>query len=71
MLHICHELTFVLVIAKHMRWGRQEDAHEFLRYVIDAMQKSCLAGQSNRSAFYRCVLLNAVMQTVKIIICIL
>lgn len=34
------------VIAKHMRKGRQEDAHEFLRYAIDALQKSCLAGMS-------------------------
>ncbi|EAU84350.1 Usp36 protein [Coprinopsis cinerea okayama7 len=31
-------------IAKHMRKGRQEDTHEFLRYAIDALQKSCLAG---------------------------
>jgi ubiquitin carboxyl-terminal hydrolase 36/42 len=31
-------------IAKHFRRGRQEDAHEFLRYLIEAMQKSCLAG---------------------------
>jgi ubiquitin carboxyl-terminal hydrolase 36/42 len=31
-------------IAKHMRKGRQEDSHEFLRYAIDALQKSCLAG---------------------------
>ncbi|KAL9955427.1 hypothetical protein ACROYT_G036754 [Oculina patagonica] len=30
-------------IAKHLRFGHQEDAHEFLRYVIDGMQKSCLA----------------------------
>ncbi|RKP08201.1 hypothetical protein THASP1DRAFT_6310, partial [Thamnocephalis sphaerospora] len=29
-------------IAKHMRVGRQEDAHEFLRYLVDAMQKNCL-----------------------------
>ena len=27
-----------------MRRGRQEDSHEFLRYAIDALQKSCLAG---------------------------
>ena len=27
-----------------MRRGRQEDSHEFLRYAIDAIQKSCLAG---------------------------
>ncbi|TFK20339.1 Usp36 protein [Coprinopsis marcescibilis] len=32
-------------IAKHMRKGRQEDTHEFLRYAIDALQKSCLVGQ--------------------------
>ncbi|KAL1915332.1 uncharacterized protein VTP21DRAFT_6790 [Calcarisporiella thermophila] len=29
-------------IAKHMRRGRQEDAHEFMRYVVDAIQRSCL-----------------------------
>jgi len=32
-------------IAKHMRFGRQEDAHEFTRYVIEGLQKSCLAMQ--------------------------
>ncbi|KAH7887536.1 cysteine proteinase [Phlebopus sp. FC_14] len=32
------------LIAKHMRKGRQEDSHEFLRYAIDALQKSCIAG---------------------------
>ncbi|KAM9537685.1 ubiquitin carboxyl-terminal hydrolase 36-like [Guaruba guarouba] len=31
-------------IAGHMRFGQQEDAHEFLRYAINAMQKSCLSG---------------------------
>ncbi|XP_056286682.1 ubiquitin carboxyl-terminal hydrolase 42 [Pseudoliparis swirei] len=31
-------------IAKHFRYGSQEDAHEFLRYTVDAMQKSCLPG---------------------------
>ncbi|KAF8511752.1 hypothetical protein JB92DRAFT_2724825 [Gautieria morchelliformis] len=31
-------------IAKHMHRGRQEDAHEFLRYSVDALQRSCLAG---------------------------
>ncbi|CAA7260068.1 unnamed protein product [Cyclocybe aegerita] len=36
----------LLVIAKHMRKGRQEDTHEFIRYAIDALQKSCLAGHS-------------------------
>ena len=27
-----------------MRWGRQEDAHEFLRYLMDALHKSCMSG---------------------------
>ncbi|KFO10040.1 Ubiquitin carboxyl-terminal hydrolase 36, partial [Balearica regulorum gibbericeps] len=31
-------------IAPDIRFGRQEDAHEFLRYTIDAMQKACLNG---------------------------
>ncbi|XP_007482991.2 ubiquitin carboxyl-terminal hydrolase 36 isoform X1 [Monodelphis domestica] len=31
-------------IARHFRFGNQEDAHEFLRYIIDAMQKACLNG---------------------------
>lgn len=33
-----------LEIARHFRFGSQEDAHEFLRYTIDAMQKACLSG---------------------------
>ncbi|KAG6817861.1 hypothetical protein H0H87_001693 [Tephrocybe sp. NHM501043] len=37
--------TKLQLIAKHLRKGRQEDSHEFLRYAIDALQKSCLAGQ--------------------------
>lgn len=38
--------TFVssIEIARHFRFGNQEDAHEFLRYTIDAMQKACLNG---------------------------
>ncbi|XP_036125450.1 ubiquitin carboxyl-terminal hydrolase 36 [Molossus molossus] len=31
-------------IARHFRFGNQEDAHEFLRYTIDAMQRACLSG---------------------------
>ncbi|XP_069725233.1 ubiquitin carboxyl-terminal hydrolase 17-like protein 6 [Phaenicophaeus curvirostris] len=31
-------------IAQHIRFGRQEDAHEFLRFVVDAMQRACLNG---------------------------
>ncbi|XP_062480393.1 LOW QUALITY PROTEIN: ubiquitin carboxyl-terminal hydrolase 36, partial [Pezoporus occidentalis] len=31
-------------IAGHMRFGQQEDAHEFLRYTISALQNSCLSG---------------------------
>ncbi|CAM9652946.1 unnamed protein product [Lampetra fluviatilis] len=33
-------------IAKHLRFGEQEDAHEFLRYMVDAMQLSCLYDHS-------------------------
>lgn len=30
-------------IAKHMRVGRQEDSHEFLRYLVEGMQRTTLA----------------------------
>lgn len=30
------------LICKHMMMGRQEDAHEFLRYLVEAMEKSYL-----------------------------
>ncbi|KAK0206694.1 Usp36 protein [Desarmillaria ectypa] len=36
--------TKLHLIAKHLKRGRQEDSHEFLRYAIDALQKSCLFG---------------------------
>ncbi|KAG6336593.1 hypothetical protein ID866_2502 [Astraeus odoratus] len=39
-----HVSSKLHLIAKHMRKGRQEDSHEFLRYAIDALQRSCLAG---------------------------
>jgi len=35
-------------IAKQMRAGRQEDAHEFLRFFIEAMQRNLLAGLVSR-----------------------
>jgi len=44
-------------IAKHIKRGRQEDSHEFLRYAIDALQKSCLAGYPPYVSFY-CVCLD-------------
>lgn len=37
-------LSALKSIAKDLRKGRQEDAHEFLRYSIDAFQRSALAG---------------------------
>ncbi|XP_066856735.1 ubiquitin carboxyl-terminal hydrolase 42-like [Anser cygnoides] len=33
-------------IGQHFRFGSQEDAHEFLRYTVDAMQEVCLNGST-------------------------
>ncbi|XP_012941592.1 uncharacterized protein LOC101864474 isoform X2 [Aplysia californica] len=38
-------------IAKHMKWGRQEDAHEFLRFLVDHLQQSCLHGETKLDRF--------------------
>ncbi|XP_059690545.1 ubiquitin carboxyl-terminal hydrolase 42-like [Gavia stellata] len=35
------------VIRDHFQLGMQEDAHEFLRYTVDAMQRACLSGSSD------------------------
>ncbi|KAG0327777.1 Ubiquitin carboxyl-terminal hydrolase 36 [Dissophora globulifera] len=35
-------------IGKQFRIGRQEDSHEFARYLIDALQKSCLVGYDSK-----------------------
>jgi hypothetical protein len=34
--------TLPIDIAKHLRFGRQEDAHECTRYFVDGLLKSCL-----------------------------
>lgn len=34
--------NYLGVFADHFRIGRQEDAHEFLRYVIDACHNTCI-----------------------------
>ncbi|XP_066843198.1 LOW QUALITY PROTEIN: ubiquitin carboxyl-terminal hydrolase 42-like [Anser cygnoides] len=33
-------------IGQHFRFGSQGDAHEFLRYTVDAMQEACLNGST-------------------------
>ena len=38
-LSFSHSLS---AIAKHFKFGRQEDAHEFLRYFVDALQRAAL-----------------------------
>lgn len=35
-------------LTKPFRIGRQEDAHEFLRYYVDSMQKSCLKAYTSK-----------------------
>jgi ubiquitin C-terminal hydrolase len=41
-----------LDIAKHFRLGRQEDAHEFLRFLMDALQAAALFGTSPSVSFF-------------------
>jgi hypothetical protein len=45
-------------IAKHMKLGRQEDAHEFTRYFIDSMVKSSLIGYERFVIFIADLLTN-------------
>ncbi|RUP49384.1 hypothetical protein BC936DRAFT_142635 [Jimgerdemannia flammicorona] len=35
-------------IARHMRYGRQEDSHEFMRHLLDAVANSALAGYDSK-----------------------
>ncbi|KAI6059461.1 ubiquitin carboxyl-terminal hydrolase 42 [Aix galericulata] len=37
-----HVISNLSRIGQHFRFGSQEDAHEFLRYTVDAMQEVCL-----------------------------
>ncbi|KAI3652570.1 hypothetical protein MP228_001995 [Amoeboaphelidium protococcarum] len=37
------------IIAKSMRVGRQEDAHEFLRFLLDSMQNACINSYAAQS----------------------
>uniref|UniRef100_A0A663FJW1 USP domain-containing protein n=1 Tax=Aquila chrysaetos chrysaetos TaxID=223781 RepID=A0A663FJW1_AQUCH len=40
-------ISVLTLIGEHFQLGMQEDAHEFLRYAIDAMQRACLSGISD------------------------
>ncbi|KAI3702716.1 hypothetical protein L6452_28466 [Arctium lappa] len=41
------------IFAEHFRFGRQEDAHEFLRYVIDACHTTCLGSKKLQQQGHR------------------
>ncbi|PKK16751.1 ubiquitin carboxyl-terminal hydrolase 42-like, partial [Columba livia] len=40
-------VDFLTEIGENFQHGRQEDAHEFLRCTVDAMQRACLSGNSD------------------------
>ncbi|XP_054668374.1 ubiquitin carboxyl-terminal hydrolase 42-like [Grus americana] len=40
-------ISVLPLIGEHFELGMQEDAHEFLRYTVDAMQRACLSGSSD------------------------
>lgn len=39
-------IILFLGIGKHFHFGSQEDAHEFLCFTVDALQKACLNGST-------------------------
>lgn len=43
-------LKSLSIFADHFKWGRQEDAHEFLRYVIDTCHTACARLSKARSS---------------------
>ncbi|KAJ4816232.1 Ubiquitin carboxyl-terminal hydrolase 25 [Rhynchospora pubera] len=43
-------LKSLSIFAEHFKWGRQEDAHEFLRYVIDTCHTACIRLLKARSS---------------------
>lgn len=43
-------LSKIQNIGNHLGYGREEDAHEFLRFAIDTMQSACLAEASGEKA---------------------
>lgn len=45
--HIANNLRS---IARHFRLGRQEDSHEFLRFLVDQMHETLKGGKSNKTS---------------------
>ncbi|KAJ3698804.1 hypothetical protein LUZ61_002509 [Rhynchospora tenuis] len=43
-------LKSLSIFAEHFKWGHQEDAHEFLRYVIDTCHTACIRLLKARSS---------------------
>ena len=59
-----------VALTKPFRIGRQEDAHEFLRYYVDSMQKSCLKGYPSKCVFVCLCLCVSISLYVSVSLCV-